>query len=78
MASAPPAPRAIPPLPFASPHQLDQRLQEFLEQASQQLCAWLASASSRGPLPALSVLPGVEPEQGGLANARLLADLQQV
>ncbi len=78
LASAPPAPRAIPPLPFASPHQLDQRLQEFLEQASQQLCAWLASASSRGPLPALSVLPGVEPEQGGLADARLLADLQLV
>lgn len=61
LASAPPAPRASQPLPFASPEQLDPQLQDFLEQASRQLCSWLGSASQRSPLPGLGVLPGVEP-----------------
>ncbi|MFQ6537255.1 pyridoxal phosphate-dependent decarboxylase family protein [Aphanothece stagnina] len=78
MASAPPAPRAIPPLPFASPDQPDARLQAFLEQASAQLCAWLGSAASRSPLPGLSVLPCIEPQRLGLSDEVLLADLQLV
>jgi len=78
LASAPPAPRASQPLPFASPEQLDPRLQDFLEQASRQLCVWLGSAAERSPLPGLSVLPPVEPEDHGLAPEMLLADLQLV
>ena len=78
MASAPPAPRASQPLPFASPEQLDPRLQDFLEQTSRQLCVWLGSAAERSPLPGLSVLPPVEPEDHGLAPEMLLADLQLV
>ena len=78
MASATPAPRASQPLPFASPEQLDPRLQDFLEQASRQLCVWLGSAAERSPLPGLSVLPPVEPEGHGLAPEVLLADLQLV
>lgn len=78
MASAPPAPRASQPLPFASPEQLDPKLQDFLEQASRQLCVWLGSAAERSPLPGLSVLPPVEPEDHGLAPEMLLADLQLV
>jgi len=78
LASAPPAPRASQPLPFASPEQLDPKLQDFLEQASRQLCVWLGSAAERSPLPGLSVLPPVEPEDHGLAPEMLLADLQLV
>ncbi len=76
MASAPPAPRAIQPLPFASPSQLDPLLQDFLERASVQLCRWLGSADQRSPLPGLSILPAVEPQQRGLDATTLLADLQ--
>ncbi len=78
LASAPPAPRAIPPLPFASPDQHDAVLQELLEQASAQLCRWLGSASERPPLPGLSLMPAVEPEGAGLGPAQLLADLELV
>ena len=78
MASAPPASRASQPLSFSSPEQLDPRLQDFLEQASRQLCVWLGSATERSPLPGLSVLPPVEPESQGLTPENLLADLQLV
>ena len=78
LASAPPAPRASQPLPFASPEQLDPALQDFLEQASRQLCGWLGSAVQRSPLPGLSMLPAVEPQSQGLASEALLADLQVV
>ena len=78
LASSPPAPQAIQPLPFASPEHLDPQLQDFLELASRQLCAWLGSASQRSPLPGLGVLPAVEPEAQGLAPELLLADLQLV
>jgi sulfinoalanine decarboxylase len=78
LASAPPAPRASQPLPFASPEQLDPALQEFLEQASRQLCGWLGTADQRSPLPGLSMLPAVEPQLHGLATEALLADLQVV
>ena len=78
LASSPPAPQAIQPLPFASPEHLDTQLQDFLELASRQLCAWLGSASQRSPLPGLGVLPAVEPEAQGLAPELLLADLQLV
>ena len=78
LASAPPAPRASQPLPFASPERLDPVLQDFLEQASRQLCTWLGTAVQRSPLPGLSMLPAVEPQLDGLAPAALLADLQVV
>ncbi len=78
LASAPPAPRASQPLPFASPEQLDAGLQEFLEQAARQLCNWLGTADQRSPLPGLSMLPAVEPQPHGLAAEVLLADLQVV
>ena len=78
LASAPPAPRASQPLPFASPEQLDPHLQDFLEQACRQLCSWLGTASQRSPLPGLTLLPAVEPQQQGLSTSELLADLQVV
>jgi sulfinoalanine decarboxylase len=53
-------------------------LQDLLEQASAQLCRWLGTASSRPPLPGLSLMPAVEPEGTGLAPERLLADLELV
>ena len=64
--------------PFASPLQLDPELEAFLHQASTQLCQWLGNAGAGSPLPSLSVLPAVAPEQGGVAVPRLLEDLQQV
>ena len=67
LASAPPAPRASQPLPFADPQQLDPALQDFLDRASAQLCQWLGSAAFRPPLPGLSVLPSVEPQPIGLS-----------
>jgi sulfinoalanine decarboxylase len=78
LATAPPAPWEAPPLPFASPHHSDARLRQFLEKASDRLCAWLGSAASRSPLPGLSVLPEVEPQRQGLEPGELLADLQLV
>ena len=78
LASAPPAPRASQPLPFADPQQLDPALQDFLDRASAQLCQWLGSAAFRPPLPGLSVLPSVEPQPIGLSYDSLLHDLQLV
>jgi L-2,4-diaminobutyrate decarboxylase len=63
---------------FAPPNGLDPRLEAFLQQASSLLCTWLGQTQTRGPLPALSALPCVEPEAGGLGGERLLADLQLV
>lgn len=63
---------------FAPPNGLDPRLEAFLQQASSLLCSWLGQTQTRGPLPALSVLPSVEPERSGLGGERLLADLQLV
>ena len=71
--------RPIGALPFfASPDQLDPQLQLFLEDASTRLCKWLGDASNRGPLPSLSVLPGIAPSQYGLSSESLLEDLQLV
>lgn len=78
LASAPPVQRGIPPLPFAAPDSHDAALQQLLEQASAQLCAWLASASQRPPLPGLSVMPAVEPLHQPQGAAQLLSDLQLV
>ncbi|MAS26643.1 MAG: aspartate aminotransferase family protein [Synechococcus sp. TMED187] len=64
--------------PFASPLGLDPDLERFLHQASSQLCRWLGDAHCRGPLPMLSVLPDVVPEQEGVSSSRLLDDLQWV
>lgn len=63
---------------FAAPTGLDPQLERFLHQASSLLCQWLGQAESGSPLPALSVLPAVEPEFEGLPAERLLADLQLV
>lgn len=63
---------------FAPPHGLDPCLESFLQQASSLLCSWLGQTQTRGPLPALSALPSVEPERIGLGGERLLADLQLV
>ena len=63
---------------FAGPEGLDPALQEFLDQASQRLCRWLADAECRGPLPALSVLPPIAPEPTPRSATALLEDLQLV
>ena len=63
---------------FAPPSGLDPGLQAFLQQASSLLCQWLGQAQARGPLPALSALPCIEPEPFGLTGERLLGDLQVV
>jgi sulfinoalanine decarboxylase len=63
---------------FAAPVGLDPQLERFLHQASTLLCQWLGQAEAGSPLPALSVLPAVEPEPLGLPPERLLADLQLV
>ena len=88
LASALPAPWPAPPTPqdrgfdalplFAPPNGLDPRLEAFLQQASSLLCTWLGETQTRGPLPALSALPSVEPERTGLGGEQLLADLQLV
>jgi hypothetical protein len=69
LASASPAQRPQPPAlpglpPFPEAGRPDPLLEEFLHRASSQLCRWLGSSSQIGPLPALSVLPAVEPEVG--------------
>jgi len=64
--------------PFPLADQFDPALAAFLDRASDQLCHWLAGAGSASPLPALNVLPAVEPEALGLPAERLLADLQRV
>jgi sulfinoalanine decarboxylase len=51
---------------------------ELLEQPSSMLCRWIATAEQRAPLPGLSVLPPVQPQQRGLDAESLLADLQLV
>ena len=61
---------------FPVPAGLDPKLEQFLHQASSQLCRWLGDTDRHGPLPGLSVLPQVEPESGGLDSDRLLADVQ--
>ncbi|MFM9086711.1 MAG: pyridoxal phosphate-dependent decarboxylase family protein [Cyanobium sp.] len=64
--------------PFADPLGPDPLLEEVLHQAASLLCRWLGRAGAQPPLPGLSVLPAVEPEQAGLPPDRLLADLQAV
>ncbi len=64
--------------PFVVPPAADSALEGFLAQASGLLSRWLAGAAAGSPLPALSVLPPVEPEPQGVAAEQLLADLQLV
>ena len=73
-----PAPRTEDLSPFAHPSALDPGLQAFLNQATDLLCQWLGTATSRQPLPALSALPGIEPQRLGLGSQQLLADLHQI
>ena len=75
LALAPHSPRALPALPFVSPQQQDPQLQALLESASTLLTRWLGSACDRPPLPALALMPEVEPRQAGLSHADLLSDL---
>ncbi|MFM7674040.1 MAG: pyridoxal phosphate-dependent decarboxylase family protein [Synechococcus sp.] len=76
MASAPPALRAVPPLPFAAPGQGDPALETFLQQAASQLSRWVETSLERSPLPGLSLLPAAAPERQGLPADALLAELQ--
>jgi hypothetical protein len=78
LAVTPQIERCPEPFPFAAPAELDSGLQRLLTQSSELLCRWLATAEQRSPLPALSVMPAVEPEERGLPSDRLLADLQLV
>ncbi len=78
LAVSPHLERALDPPPFAAPDGFDADLEAFLQDASHQLCHWLGSALSRPPLPGLSLLPAVEPEDHGLGAERLLADLHLV
>ena len=64
--------------PFADPLGPDPLLEEVLHEAASLLCRWMGRAAGHPPLPGLSVLPAVEPEQEGLPPDRLLADLQVV
>ena len=64
--------------PFASSQGLDPELERFLHEASTRLCHWLGDANGRAPLPGLSVLPDVAPEEQGLDANRLIEDLQLV
>lgn len=64
--------------PFAPPDHFDQTLQNFLNETSARLCAWLASATQRGPLPPLRMLPEVAPLVEGRNAEGLLDDLQMV
>ena len=78
LATAPQARPAAPGSPFPLPDQRDGALQAFLQDAVARLTLWLGSATSRPPLPGLSLLPAVEPERQGLEAERLLADLDLV
>ena len=64
--------------PFASPDHLDQSLKAFLTEASERLCVWFASASQRGPLPPLRMMPEIAPLAEGRSAEGLLDDLQLV
>jgi L-2,4-diaminobutyrate decarboxylase len=50
----------------------------MLEQASARLCRWLGGAAARPPLPGISLMPAVEPQQLGVSAEQLLADLDLV
>ena len=78
LAVAPTAQRALSALPFASPEQQDPLLQELLQQTRALVSAWLGSATSRPPLPSISLLPDIAPGALGQAPAQLLAELQMV
>ena len=64
--------------PFASPEAFDPGLQDFLHQASDLLCHWLAEASGRSPLPLVRRQPDIAPGLIGADSRQLLSDLQLV
>ena len=64
--------------PFASPHQLDPALRQFLHSASDQLTQWLGSAAEASPLPLVRPQPQISPSQEGADMQSLLDDLQTV
>ena len=63
---------------FPDPAAADPALAAFLQQASEQLSHWWATAGLRPPLPSLSVLPEVPPRAQGLSADALLENLQLV
>ena len=62
--------------PFASPHNLDRNLKSLLEEASCNLCEWLADSGNRGPIPDSFNLPDISPRKEGASNKVLLKELQ--
>jgi len=62
--------------PFASPHNLDTQLHSLLEEASSNLCNWLAESGSQSPLPDSFDLPEIYPGKEGVSNKVLLKELQ--
>ncbi len=62
--------------PFASPHNLDRQLQSLLEEASCDLCDWLAESGSQSPIPDSFDLPEVSPGKKGISNKVLLKELK--
>ncbi len=63
---------------FASPHNLDKQLHSLLEEASSNLCEWLAESESEGPIPDSFDMPIVHPEKEGVSNTVLLKDLREI
>ena len=64
--------------PFASPHNLDRQFQSLLEDASSNLCDWLANSGNQGPLPDSFNLPDVPPEKEAVSNNDLLKELKML
>lgn len=78
LAPSTPAPLSDALSPFADPSVLDPGLQAFFDQTSELLCTWMATASSRSPLPSLSAQPEIEPQGRGLGPQQLLNDLHLI
>ena len=64
--------------PFASPHNLDKEFNSLLIEASRNLCHWISSTGSKGPLPDTFSLPEITPNKEGVSNKDLLKDLQLI
>ena len=64
--------------PFASPHKIDPQLRLLLGEASGNLCDWYAQSGGNGPLPDSFLMPEVAPQENGISNKDLLADLQLI
>ena len=65
-------------MPFASSQQKTSDLEALLLGGCELLKAWLTQAAEGSPLPPLSILPQIEPQQTGMDSESLLADLRVV